>query len=737
MKKYFLSKEAWTFIALTLLSVCVIFSFISLNPKVDFDTFFSGDDPTLQADEKISKLFPRNDTQLLIGIIGDIHSRDYQNKLRNFGNFLKDLNDIDDVKSIVDGPKNIHRAINGPLWKRLLISNEGRASNMMVVLNPEAAFKNLPDLISKIENLKEVFEAPDFRIKISGFPYIVELMRRHLNRDLKIFTTLAFIIFGLVVLIIFNSWRIVLGMLVTCFNAACLTIIINQFVDIPIGILTANLTTIIFVLTLSHIIFLTFNWKHTLHLKDRELCTQEAVRVTGPASFWAMLTTLLGFISLLNVSAKPIRDLGISGAIGTVLAFCLAYTIFPVFLRLQQPEITKADRAIQRYSGALFQVFNKMRWLIVLGIAGIIMLTLPFLKTINLDPSLISFFSPKSEIAQGLKYIDEQGGSNPLVVVLRDPQNIAFHKSKNIKRLMDLHYDIEENKNVGNVISLPLLIKEVRGASFLSIFLTNKYILQVMDRPEFGNVSSGFVTHDYDNTMFLLRMNESDRVKKRITVMRDLKQTIENHGFTAHLMGGIYSLQGHLSQLVSSSLIFGLTRLILIFAVIALLASLSLRVALAMTLSICVIPLCILGPIGLLNIPLDIVTAPAANIAISIGIDAMIHMTHFYRRLVKSHSEEGPLWPIVREKMWQPVMTSMLIVCCGFGIFFFSSFPPTQRFGGSIVWGTIIAAMTALFIFTMLAGEKKQKKSQTQLTKKRVKDIPEAPSPHLPGHNWN
>jgi predicted RND superfamily exporter protein len=45
----------------------------------------------------------------------------------------------------------------------------------------------------------------------------------------------------------------------------------------------------------------------------------------------------------------------------------------------------------------------------------------------------------------------------------------------------------------------------------------------------------------------------------------------------------------------------------------------------------------------------------------------------------------------------------MFIVSSGFAIFFFSSFPPTQRFGGAIVWGTIICAMIALFIFPALA----------------------------------
>ena len=67
--------------------------------------------------------------------------------------------------------------------------------------------------------------------------------------------------------------------------------------------------------------------------------------------------------------------------------------------------------------------------------------------------------------------------------------------------------------------------------------------------------------------------------------------------------------------------------------------------------------------------------------------------------------------------MWEPIMTSMLIVGSGFAIFFFSSFPPTQRFGGSIVFGTLISAFSAIFIFPFLASGFKRKR--------RVKPSPE------------
>jgi hypothetical protein len=154
--------------------------------------------------------------------------------------------------------------------------------------------------------------------------------------------------------------------------------------------------------------------------------------------------------------------------------------------------------------------------------------------------------------------------------------------------------------------------------------------------------------------------------------------------------------------MVASSLIWGLGQLILLFGAIAYFISRSWRVSLSMLLSISIVPVCILGFLGLLSIPLDVISSPAANVAIAIGVDAMIHMLKAYRRM--SHIKDSrQRWSRVREQLWEPVLTSMFIICLGFGIFFFSSFPPTQRFGGAIVLGSIIASISALFVFPTLS----------------------------------
>ena len=87
---------------------------------------------------------------------------------------------------------------------------------------------------------------------------------------------LVLIIFGIIVLIIFRSTGILIGSVISCISASMWTLMIVHMLGIKIGLLTANLATIVFVLTLSHIIFLTYNWKY--------VCAASTMPVKAPVT---------------------------------------------------------------------------------------------------------------------------------------------------------------------------------------------------------------------------------------------------------------------------------------------------------------------------------------------------------------------------------------------------------------------------------------------------------------------
>ena len=700
-KRSFFNLETVLFILLTLLSGCALFHYTDFTPHVDYDFFFSNEDSHYQADTNISKVFTRKDSQIIISVRGNIYSEDYGNKIKHLTSILKTIKGVTGVKSIADGPRDLHDAIDSPFWSRLLIADNKESTNIVVIVQGATP----TPMMSKIENLAGVMDEPDFHIKISGFPYIIEQIQKQLQKDLTKFTLLAFVLFGLVVIMIFHSWRIFVGIVITCSNVSIITFMLTELLKLKVGLLTANLTTISFVLTLSQIIFLTFNWKNLCTSTDPRKRVEEAVKMTCTASFWCMFTALLGFLSLMFVPARPLRELGISGSITTALSFITVYTIYPSFLRVARATNMAIEENIDEYYQKIFTVLQKGKILIILGIMGIIVFTIPKLWELNTDPSLLSYFSKNSDIHEGLLYIDKNGGSSPLVIVIADQNGQTLDSNKIYQRLWELQKELEQNPDVGTILSLPTLMAEGKRLP-LSFFLNWNWFFRALEQPQYDNIAKSFISSDRKSGLFLLRMKEVDRQKSRLEAVEKLGDTIQKHGFTPSLVGGIYALQGHLSMLIAESMVYSLGKLILIFFFIALIFGRSLRISLAMTMSICTIPLCVLGVIGYFQIPLDTIAAPATNVAIGIGIDSMIHMVNIFHRS-KHISPNSLRWLHVTRQMWQPVITSTLIICAGFGIFFFSSFPPTQRFGATIVFGSIIAAFASLFIFPLLAKTKK------------------------------
>ncbi len=265
-----------------------------------------------------------------------------------------------------------------------------------------------------------------------------------------------------------------------------------------------------------------------------------------------------------------------------------------------------------------------------------------------------------------------------------------------------LHRALEQDITVGNVLSLPIILAEAKQHPLGSI-LPNDWLLTLLGMPSFGEVSKYFVTKDRKSTLFLLRMQEMDRDKSRLSIVKHIEDIVSANGFKPVLTGGVYLLQGKLSELVVSSILIGLILLIVIFMLIAGVIARSIRVGLAIGVSLCVIPLWTIGILGYLRIPFDIISSPGTNIAIGMGVDAMINMLFFVKRSTRVGGDRHKVWLESCVRLWKPIFYSTVLTCLGFGIFILSSFPPTQRFGLSVILGMLISPLAALFIFPWIA----------------------------------
>ncbi len=689
-------KLKWLLVTLAALAVTAVLVGVDLSPKVESDFFFSTDDPQLATSSEIEGLFPSN-PQLFLRAAGEVHSADYLASVAALTQSLQELPGVSGVYSLTSGPSTPQAAFSSPFWSRLLVAQtaEGTdptATNLVVSLNAEGT----PDAVRAVERQVAAAGSPLVAggVEMSGVPYVVELVRRYLLRDLKIFSAVAIILFGLMVGLLFRSPWIVAGTLATCLVACAATLAILAFFAVPIGVLTANLVTIVFVLTLSHIVFLTSNWRRIAAGQQGGPAVKAAILRTFEASFWSMATTFLGFLSLLFAAAKPMRELGISGAVGALTAIVLAYGLYPLFLRGLQPAAA-TSRAAEPPSAAEPSAAGRRLAIAVVALCLLAGLGAGRLST---DPGLLSFFKPGSELRQGLEAIDRDGGSSPLSIVVADPAGGRLDSQEIVAKLDALQAAFEAEPATGVVLSVSPLLAEARASSPFAALLPARGLLDLLSGPAFQGAALAFVTPERTQANFMLRMREADRAERREEVVDRLTEAVHAAGLEPVLVGGLYELQGKLSSLVARSLATGLGGLLLLFVLIAARVSRRLRTTLVMVAGLILIPLFLLGAMGWLRLPLDIISSPAANIAIALGVDSMIHLATAVRRHRLAGLSVAAAWAQGRREMLRPVLGATLVVASGFGIFALSSFPPTQRFGVAVVLGTLAAAAVTLTV---------------------------------------
>ncbi len=696
----------WEMLAVTTVLFVLVALVVDLRPVVDENFFFSTSDPGVHQTKKIEQHFPSKPELILTVSSHDISSPRYLERIQKLTHRIDEIDGVTSVKSLTAGPKSFQDAVASPFWSRLLIGKDRKASNLIVFV----LGKDTEKMIKQIERVIHEMDDKDFRIHIAGPPYVVEMIRRSLEHDFWYFSLTAVVLFGLTMAAMFRSARVFVGMLVTCTSAVLLTLLLQSLFGKKIGILTVNLGTIVFIVALSHLVYMTFNWQ-TLADRKGQLgkeapnLASAALRMTFPPSFWSMVCASLGFGSLLLVQAKPLRELGFGGVLGTVVAFVCAYVMYPPFLRWAVPRESKIVEAEPPH----WFWSRRFGWLSL----GVILLSVGLgfgLRRVNTDPSLLDYFKPHTELRDGIEYVDRTGGSNPLTLVVSAADGSKLNTDAAYKKLWALHGALENHKDVGTVISLPTLLAEGDRTPF-SFLISYEKMMQMLEQPKYARVGKSFINEDRSEAVFTIRMLERKHDEHRLDVVDDLRALCRKYGFKAELVGGIYYLQGRLAKLVASSLVTGLFWLNLLFIIIAWIVARSVRVAIAMIVSLTLVPLCMLGGIGWFRVPMDVISAPATNVCIGIAIDSMIHLVFGVRRAQHDGKKGWSAWVAGRQEQWRGIVYSDVIFAAGFAIFVLSDFPPTQRFGLVVLAGLLIDILANLFVLPLLGGAEWKKKA--------------------------
>jgi uncharacterized protein len=692
----------WFALAVAAALGVTLFALVDLEPQVEADFFFSTDDPQLRTSLRIEEEFGYAPQVLVAVRAPRLVSRNYLLRLRDLTEDLRGIEGVADVRSLTRGPeqpetiaeRNPEKVFEdlrkSPFWTSLLLARDRSSTFIVLSLRGERHEAT----VSAIDRVLARHDRSDLQLAASGVPYVAEHIRRRLTGDLQRFSVAAFVAFAVLVTILFRSFAVVLGTMVAALIACFATFLVLRLLGMSIGILTPNLWTIAFVLTLSHVVYLTAQWRRKAGASGGEQAVREAVRLTGPASAWSLAANLLGFASLIFVSAKPLREFGMSGGIAAVLAMACAYGVYPAFLRAARPPSGRRsamERRLERFFTTRHSLLAGLMVVVAVGLA-------PFAWRVNTDPGLPSYFGVGDRLRTGLGVIDRAAGSSPLDVVVEDARGARLYDDEPYARLTALQERLERHPDVGSVLSIALLMAETER-SWAALLTPWEWVFRYLDRPEQEQIGRTFVSEDRRRGRFLLRMREEARSRPREIVVREIEEIVREQGFKPVLVGGLYRLQGEMAKLVEGSVVRGLGGLIGLFFLIVLVVMRSVASALAMTFCLALTPFILFGLVALFGMPLDIISAPAANVALPLGIDEMIHLGYAVRSRRGGAGGAWAAWKAALVELWRPILASMLIVSSGFALFLLSSFPSTQRLGVLVCVG---AALTDLVVLVVL-----------------------------------
>lgn len=688
--------------ALAVAAAALVVLFVAdLSPRVESEFFFSSDDPQLAGSREIAAEFPARGQLLIAAGAPDIHAQEYVAEVAKLSDALAAIPGVAAVQSLTRGPAAPQVVEKSPVWRRLLLGRDPGRTLLIATLADDAS---RPAVVAAASAAMAAQRGPAFELDASGVPWVVEMIRQALERDLRLFSLVALLAFGLLIAGVYRSAAVFAGSLLACLGTCALTLALLWACHAPIGLLTANIVTIVFVICLSHVVFMTANVRYELAHAEQAAAARRAalargVRITWQASLWCTATTGLGFASLLLSTAKPLRELGFAGSLGTVAALLVPYALYPPFLewlvRRGSP-FGAASRAPRRRQGRPRAIYAVVAALLVL-------LCLPLLPRLDTDPSLLSYFASGGGLHRGLERIDRLGGSSPLLLVVADRDGQPLDQGQGPARLQALAVALEKDPQVGSALGLPILLAEA-GLNPLARFLAPAQIVDLLMGPNYGEVARGFLSPDRRRALFLLRMFEGGRAEPRREVIERLAGEADKAGLRLERQGGLYDLQASLGELVARSVAEGLGGLLLLFLLIAWGVSRSLRGTAAMILCLALVPLLLFALFALAGWPLDFISSPASNVAIGMGIDSMIHLMTAVRRRRAAGDDAAAAWAHARTRLTPAILGGAGILAAGFALFVFSSFPPTQRFGAAVALGTMAAAAIALLVLPVVAG---------------------------------
>ncbi|HTF05436.1 MAG TPA: MMPL family transporter [Bacteroidia bacterium] len=530
--------------------------------------------------------------------------------------------------------------------------------------------------------------------------------------------------FFLVVLFLFISFRSFWGVwvpVVIVLLSIVWTLALMTATGKALDIMTILLPTMMFVVGMSDVVHLVTKYVEELRSgnTDKFDALIKTIRETGFATFITLITTSLGFLTLLNSHVLPIRDFGLYTSLGVFIAFILSYSIMPLVLYLlPTPKIAQkkfqSDFWHKQLHRMLLWVFRNGK-AITVGAVLLAGISVYGITRIELNNHLIEGLTRKDELRQDFEFFEKNySGVRPFEILITPADTTSsLWNPAELKAIDRLEKYLRDDFGVGFIISPATLVKGMNKAlnngnnAYFVMPQADEDIVALTDqmeqfrkRKEMKNLvtkdgKQARVTGkmpDIGSKIFLERGASLDTFMKNEPVMKPIK---------VHLTGAALMLDKNNKYLVDNTL-QGLLISILVVALISALIHRNWRMMLIAIVPN-LFPIVVIGGImGYFGIEMKSATSIIFSIAFGIATDDTIH---FLARLkLEMGKGKRVLYCVKRSFLstGKAVIVTSLILCGGFFSLITSGFESTFYFGLLVSITLFVAVLTDLLLFPLL-----------------------------------
>ena len=592
----------------------------------------------------------------------------------------------------------------------------------------EENIKEIRSLITKYQDKAMFF--------LGGTQMISNDIVGFVKNDLLVYGSTLILMIILVLGIVFRKPRwVILPILICSLSVIAITSTLG-FLGWEITVISSNFIALQLIITISIVLHLIVRHEELLALYPRASSNRlilYTVLTKATPSFFAILTTIAGFSSLVYSHILPVINLGWMMSAGIAMSLIIAFIVFPTVLML----LKKSPPLQQKRSIAFIPSLSAK---IVLhdkkAIYAITLLTLLFSITgasqLIVENSFINYFKKDTAIYKGMKIIDEElGGTTPLdiILTLSDTKSILPHiaaTEDNTEEFLDSFEDefstvenedqywftdekINLIKKVHNYLTRIEQIGEVQ--SFATLLDTGKIlnenknldsvdlalIYQKLPQKYRDVILTPYVNIEQDQLRFSTRIIDSNEDLRRDALLRkiqdELTHSIGPDVATVQLSNLMVLYNNMLQSLFHSQIMMvGLVLLIVFFMFLLLFRSLMLT---SIALIVNIVPITmIFGFMGWLHIPLDIMTITIAAIAMGIGIDDTIHYIHRFQVEFEKDNHYYLSMHRTNSSIGNAMYFTTLVIVIGFSILTLSNLIPTIYFG-LLTMLAMVAALTS------------------------------------------